>query len=187
MSKIDHSLFSAHEHALEEAFGVCPLCEAKLQMRHSKSGAFIGCSRYPECDFSKSLHETQSSEIKQIEGSICPECSAPLSIKRGRYGLFIGCSNFPECHHIESLKQQDDTKLSCPSCDGGHLVKRANKFGKNFYACSEYPKCKYAVNHQPVSKSCPECNWSIMLERKTAGGKSLQCPQRNCGHKIPLE
>lgn len=187
MSKIDHSLFSAHEHALEEAFGTCPHCEAKLKMRHGKAGAFIGCSRYPECDFSKPLHETQSSEIKQIAGSVCPECSALLSIKKGRYGLFIGCTNFPNCHHIESLKQHDDTKMACPVCQQGHLIKRANKFGKSFYACSEYPKCKYALNHLPVDKACPECAWPIMQERHSAHDKYLQCPQKACACKLPID
>lgn len=184
MSKIDHSLFSAQEHALEEAFGVCPECEAQLQLRRGKSGAFVGCSRYPECDFTKPLHETENTEIKQIDGSTCPECSAQLSIKKGRYGLFIGCTNFPDCHHIESLKQHDDTKLNCPLCNSGHLVKRANKFGKSFFACSDFPKCKYAVNYPPVDQRCSKCNWPIMLERKMANGKILQCPQKHCSHKV---
>ncbi len=186
MSKIDHSLFSAHEHALQEAFGQCPDCGEKLTLKHGKSGAFIGCSTYPKCDFTKPLHETESAEIKQIEGSHCPECNAILAIKKGRFGLFIGCSNFPQCHHIEPVKQQDDTHLNCPVCNSGHLVKRANKFGKNFYACNGFPKCKYAVNFPPVSHACDACGWPIMLEKKSASGKVLQCPQRMCNHKINI-
>ena len=112
MSKIDHSLFSAHEHALEEAFGLCPLCEGKLRLKHGKSGKFIGCSQYPECEYTKPLHETETTELKKIEGSHCPECEAQLAIKKGRYGLFIGCTNFPECHHIEPIKKEDDTRES---------------------------------------------------------------------------
>ena len=185
MSKIDHSLFSAHEHALEEAFGVCPKCSSKLCLRHGKSGAFVGCSTYPACDFTKPLHETESSEIKVIDGSECPECGHTLSIKKGRYGLFIGCTHFPECHHIEPIKKEDDTKLDCPSCHQGHLVKRTNKYGKNFFACNNYPKCKYLLNHPPVQHTCPECDWPIMIKKSHHGEDVLQCPQRNCGHTIP--
>ena len=184
MSKIDHSLFSAHEHALEDAFGPCPECGAKLQMRRGKSGAFVGCSDYPKCHYAKPLQETESTELKQIDGSACPECGSVLCIKKGRYGLFIGCSNFPECHHIEPLKHQDDTKVDCPQCRSGHLMKRTNKFGKTFFSCSAFPKCKYAVNSPPVVHTCPQCEWPIMLEKKTAQGRTLQCPQRSCQHKI---
>lgn len=184
MSKIDHSLFSASEHALEDAYGVCPSCEAKLQIRRSQSGAFLGCSDYPKCHFSKPLKETETADIKLIDGSSCPECESQLAIKKGRYGLFIGCSNFPECHHIERLKQSDDTHVNCPNCKTGHLVKRTSKFGKSFFACSDYPKCKYAVNHKPIEQPCPKCLWPIMLQKNAAAGPILQCPVKRCSHKI---
>jgi putative DNA topoisomerase len=184
VSKIDHSLFSANEHALQQAFGVCPQCQATLKVRHGKSGAFVGCSQYPECDFTKPLHENETSEIKRIEGSHCPQCSSQLCIKKGRYGLFIGCSHFPECHYIESAKQQDALNVDCPACKQGHLLKRATKFGKNFYPCDNYPKCKYALNMAPVAFTCPECEWPVMQQKGTAEGLIWQCPQKHCNHKM---
>lgn len=186
MSKIDHSLFNANEHALENAYGSCPECEARLQLRRGKSGVFVGCSRYPECHFSKPLHEHESSVVKVMPDSPCPECGHALAIKKGRFGLFIGCSHFPECHHIESNKQQNDTHLTCPQCQQHPLIKRTNRFGKSFYACDGYPKCKYVLNHKPVAQACPECGWSVMVERKMAAGMQLQCPQKNCGAKCPV-
>jgi putative DNA topoisomerase len=129
MSKIDHSLFSTT--ASEQTFGPCPKCNAKLNVRRGKSGAFIGCSHYPECDFSKPLHEHETSKIKTIEGSICPSCQSTLIIKKGRFGLFIGCSDFPECDYIESNSNSEDTQLTCPMCKKGHITKRSNKFGKS--------------------------------------------------------
>jgi len=184
VSKIDHSLFTANEHALEQAFGLCPKCDAQLQLRRGKAGAFVGCSQYPQCDFSKPLHATETAEIKVIEGSHCPQCASQLVIKKGRYGLFIGCSNFPECHHIESTKQQDDVKVDCPACESGQLLKRANKFGKNFYPCNSYPKCKYALNMPPIAHPCPQCEWPLMQEKTSANGIIWQCPQRQCMHKM---
>ncbi len=58
-------------------------------------------------------------------------------------------------HHIESINQPEPEKQSqehhaCPECGKGHLVERKTRFGKTFYACDNYPKCKFAVNLPPV-------------------------------------
>jgi putative DNA topoisomerase len=183
MSKIDPSLFASHEHALDGNFGQCPQCTAKLQVRHSKHGAFLGCSQYPDCDFVKPLHDNQTQQLKLIEQSVCPECGNTLAIKKGRYGLFIGCTNYPECHHIEAIKQQDDTHITCPSCGQGKLIQRTSKYGKRFFACNSYPTCKYILNHQPRAHACPKCNWPIMVEKQSEGQIYLQCPQKTCLEK----
>lgn len=184
MSKIDHSLFTAQEHALDDAYGDCPDCGEKLRLKRSKSGPFLGCSAYPQCHFSKPLYDNATTTVTVIEGSSCPECASELAIKKGRFGLFIGCTDFPQCHHIEAAKSKEVSKLACPSCHSGELIKRTSKFGKSFFACNGFPKCKYAVNYPPVASSCPSCDWPIMLERKAAHGNYLQCPQKACQHKI---
>ena len=178
MSKIDHSLFHADQHALQQAFGDCPQCSAPLSLKHGKKGPFIGCSRYPDCDFSKPLHEHEDSLIKLIDGSTCPACGAELAIKKGRFGLFIGCSRFPACHHIESVKAQQDTRIDCPICHTGHIVKRANKYGKTFYACNGYPKCTFLLNHQPVAGRCERCDFALLEKR----GDKLKCADKRCQH-----
>jgi putative DNA topoisomerase len=191
MSKIDHSLFTANEQNSEGDFGLCPQCRAKLHIRRGKSGAFIGCSQFPKCDFSKPLHEYDNADVKVIDGSACPQCESLLVIKKGRYGFFIGCSEFPECDYIESKdgskKTTDQEKIPCPVCKKGSLVKRANKYGKNFFPCDCYPKCQYALNHAPVNRPCPKCDWPIMQQKSAASGVVLQCPQRSCQHKIKPE
>lgn len=187
MSKIDHSLFAASEQNPEGDFGLCPQCQSKLNIRRGKSGAFIGCSQFPKCDFSKPLHEYDNADVKIIEGSACPKCDSLLVIKKGRYGFFIGCSEFPDCDYIESKKQSDQEQVTCPLCKSGSIVKRANKFGKNFYPCDNYPKCQYALNYAPVNRTCPKCEWPIMQQKSAAGGMVLQCPQRSCHHKIKPE
>jgi len=178
VTKIDHQLFTAHAHALAEAFGDCPECEGSLVLRRSKSGPFIGCANYPDCHYSKPLHDTETHVIKIIEDSHCPECDHELAVKKGRYGLYIGCTNMPDCHHIESLKQQQNTTIHCPSCDKGALVHKTNRFGKAFWSCNQYPKCKYIVNQEPRNTSCQQCGWSIMVSH----GNKLKCPQPNCGY-----
>jgi putative DNA topoisomerase len=179
VSKIDNTLFSAHSQALADAHGDCPECQSALVIRHSKSGPFIGCANYPTCTFSKPLHETGIQTIKVMGDSCCPECSDLLAIKKGRYGLFIGCTNAPDCHYIESLKPQEKTAVGCPSCGKGDLVHKINRFGKPFWSCNQYPRCKYIVNQEPQSVLCQQCGWSIML----SDGNSLKCPQPNCGNE----
>ncbi len=180
MSKIDHSLFDAQQNGLQQAFGLCPECESPLHIRHGKSGPFIGCSQYPKCDFAKPLHEHEQSLIKVIEGSQCPECGEELAIKKGRYGLFIGCTHFPDCHHIESTKEHQETLFHCPQCQQGQLVKRSNRFGKSFYACNGYPKCKFVVNQLPVNGCCQQCGFKLLLAKGTGEQRKLQCANKKC-------
>ena len=182
MSKIDHSLFSAHEHALEQAYGQCPECQSQLQIKHGKSGAFLGCSTYPACHFSKPLHEYESAVIKQLDGASCPECGGDLAIKKGRFGFFVGCSQFPICHYHANFQEKHSTDVTCPSCQSGKLVERNNKYGKTFYACDAYPKCKYVLNHNPVAQACPDCGWLVLVKKQTAKHTLLECPQKSCGY-----
>jgi putative DNA topoisomerase len=179
MSKIDHSLFAANEHALEDNFGDCPECGKSLHIKHSKSGPFLGCEGYPSCHFSKPLHDKQTTLLKTLEGVACPECAANLAIKKGRFGMFIGCTNFPTCHYISAIKQQEDTHVTCPKCHAGQLIARTNKFGKQFFACNHYPRCRYVLNFKPVEQACPECGWSVLISKKG----QLHCPQSGCGFK----
>ncbi|GDY25269.1 hypothetical protein AHAT_11590 [Agarivorans sp. Toyoura001] len=185
MSKIDPKLFSAHEHALEKEYDVCPKCGGELQHRNSKSGPFLGCSQYPSCDYSRALHQQDHSLEKILPGTECPKCGEELMLRQGRYGMFIGCSAFPSCQHIESAQPQAESapEITCPSCNKGKLASRQSRFGKTFYACNAYPKCSYAVNDQPIAKPCPDCGWKLLVLKKTAAGKREVCPQKSCSYK----
>ncbi len=182
--KINHQLFTAHEHALEHES--CPQCGALLTLRYGKHGSFLGCSNYPECDYIKPLYQNDGHIVKTL-GVVCPECGQELVLRQGRYGMFIGCSGYPECQHIESQDTtfSDDNpqeKFACPECKTGALVVRKSRFGKTFYACDNYPKCKFAVNHPPVSGVCEVCGFTLLVEKKQASGKQLQCADRKCRH-----
>ncbi len=151
------------QEALDEA---CPKCGCQLSIRLGKRGRFIGCSGYPECDYTRGLEDSKE-ETQKIEGRECPECQAQLVIKVGRYGKFIGCSQYPNCKHMEPLEKPADTGINCPECHGGHMLKRKSRYGKYFYSCSTYPKCKYAAWHEPISRSCPKCHWEILTIKTT--------------------
>lgn len=182
MSKIDPKLFSAHEHALEQAYEACPECGSELHIRHSKTGSFIGCSHYPKCQYRRQLSTAPQLE-KVLEGSHCPECDDTLALKRGRYGLFVGCMSYPDCRYIASMESSDETGIACPSCGKGELVSRKSRYGKIFFACNAFPKCKYAVNFKPIAEACPDCGWGVLVERKTTSGLRRECPQKQCQFK----
>ncbi|MCH1931744.1 topoisomerase DNA-binding C4 zinc finger domain-containing protein [Shewanella sp. A25] len=187
MSKIDDQLFSAHAHALEKEFELCPECGSELSVKHSKHGSFIGCNNYPHCEYTRPLVQHESIETQVIGGSKCPECGHELAVKSGRFGIFIGCTQYPSCTHIEKPAQDTDKpEVACPECHTGKLEHRTSRFGKSFYACNAYPKCKFIVNFLPVSQSCPSCGYGILVERKGAAGLRLECPQKSCKYKQAL-
>jgi putative DNA topoisomerase len=176
------ALFNQHEHALEKAYEVCPMCGAELHLKNSKSGPFWGCSQYPVCTYTRALNEQERIEDQVLAGSECPECGSLLAVKQGRYGIFIGCTNYPECHHIEEEKPKE-ALVACPKCKKGELQERISRFGKTFYSCDQYPSCKYIVNYPPVAQTCPECAWPILVKRQMAKGEILMCPQKKCTYK----
>lgn len=188
MTKADKPLFTRHEHALEKATQACPDCGAELTIKHGKTGAFLGCSTYPSCQFTRAVVEHERVEDKALPGSECPLCHSQLAVKQGRYGMFIGCTNYPECHHIEDNQSHEEINVACPSCASknlqGQLKEKSNRFGKTFYSCDNYPKCKYVLNNEPVAQTCPECNWPVLIKRTMASGNVLSCPQKKCTYKV---
>ncbi|MBI3771870.1 MAG: type I DNA topoisomerase [Gammaproteobacteria bacterium] len=175
-----------HE-ALDEA---CPKCGKPLSIRLGRRGRFVGCTGFPECDYTRSMDDQpgETPQIEVIEGRTCPKCDAPLIIRSGRYGKFIGCSGYPNCKYIEPLEKPKDTGVICPECKEGSMVSRKSRYGKIFYSCSRYPDCKYAVWNEPVNEACPSCKWPIMTIKITKRrGTEKVCPQKECGHSIEIE
>ncbi len=154
----------------------CEKCgQGELLERISRHGFFLGCSRYPECDFiqdlSPELPEETSGEPK-IE--YCDNCGKEMAIKRGRFGTFLACTGYPDCKTTRRLVQgtriahQPDEPLAelCILC-GKNLVKKSGRFGE-FIGCSGYPKCKYT---RPITMGikCPKCNEGEFVRRGSAG------------------
>lgn len=162
---------------------VCPKCGQPLSVRLGKLGRFIGCTTYPKCDYTRNLKGDTVAISEPIDRN-CPKCNAILVIKTGRYGRFIGCSGYPVCKHMEPLDKPQDTGVTCPTCKQGQMLQRKSRYGKLFYACSTYPKCKYAVNNPPFTATCPQCGWSILTTRTKRNGDLEQvCPQKSCNFK----
>ncbi|MHA1549903.1 MAG: type I DNA topoisomerase [Alphaproteobacteria bacterium] len=82
------------EFIFKEKDKVCPKCKSKLDIRLGKFGGFVGCEKYPECDYTRPLFENQISEFtngKTGGDSLGknPKTGLDLYIKEGPYGMYI--------------------------------------------------------------------------------------------------
>ncbi len=75
----------------------CPSCAAgKLSLRLGKFGAFIGCSNYPECKFTRQLGATGAGEGANADGSTGPkvlgqdpQTGLDITVRDGRFGPYV--------------------------------------------------------------------------------------------------
>lgn len=168
----------------------CPKCGKQLAKRLGRNGYFIGCTAYPECDYTRNVDDDPNAptEPEVVEGRKCPQCGSDLVIKRGRYGKFIGCSSYPDCRHMEPLEPPEDTGVKCPECHKGNMLKRKSRYGKVFFSCERYPDCKYAVWNRPLDEPCPECGHPMLTIKTTKRrGTEKVCPQKDCRYAEPYD
>lgn len=164
----------------------CPECnKGTLLIRFGKSGEFVGCSEYPECNFTSNFTRDEKGEITlvaqekpQLLEETCPNCGNQLRKLRGKFGEFTACSGYPECKYIK----RNVAGFPCPM-DGGEVVERAWRGGK-FWGCSNYPKCKFAVFDQIEEIPCPKCKWPFLARKeKKDGSVTYLCANKACGYK----
>jgi DNA topoisomerase-1 len=64
------------------------------------------------------------------------------------------------------------------------LLKKKSRYGTDFYSCSTYPTCKYAVGDLPITQPCPKCHWPILTLKTTKRrGTEKVCPRKECGYR----
>jgi DNA topoisomerase-1 len=155
----------------------CEKCgQGELLERISRHGFFLGCSRYPDCDFIQDLSPEHGDDTANGENKVeyCENCGKEMAIKRGRFGAFLACTGYPDCKTTRRLvagtriAHQPDELLDekCTLCGNG-LVKKHGRFGE-FIGCTGYPKCKYT---RPITMGikCPKCNEGEFVRRGSAG------------------
>ena len=97
-----------------------------------------------------------------------------MLIRQGKFGKFYACSGFPKCKNTKALDQ--DTGVDCPACKKGKIVAKKTKSRKTFYACDQYPDCKYALWSRPTGEKCEKCK-SLMVN---AGQGEDKCSNKEC-------
>lgn len=164
----------------------CPTCGSPLVIRFSKGGEFLGCSAYPDCNFTANFTRDEQGNImiaekKEIEiapEASCPTCGSTLVKKIGKFGPFLACPRYPECKYVH----QEKLKMPCPHC-GKELVKRRWK-GGSFWGCSGYPECRFSIFGQVREEPCPKCEspYLLVTQDKKAGTEKYSCPDKACGY-----
>ena len=75
---------------------LCPLCnQGQLSLKVGRFGAFIGCSNYPECRYTRQLKtgDAENGEAAATPGDTAlgtdPDTGLPVCLKSGRFGPYI--------------------------------------------------------------------------------------------------
>jgi len=89
---LEPHLFPANEDGSDPR--ICKVCgTGRLSLRTARSGgAFIGCSNYPECRYTRPLAgEAEAGDIAGPDGKLLgeDENGTPVSLRSGRYGPYV--------------------------------------------------------------------------------------------------
>ncbi len=80
-------LFPANKDGTEPR--VCPTCgNGRLGLKLGRFGAFVGCSNYPECRFTRQLAANGAASADKVLGKD-PETGLDVAIKTGRFGTYL--------------------------------------------------------------------------------------------------
>jgi len=163
----------------------CPTCGAKMHLKSSRFGPFLGCSKYPECTTIVNLTKDgkPAPEDRPYLVEDCPQCKADKSlvIRHGRYGDYIACTT-ADCAYTSPLVKK--TGVDCPreGC-GGHIVEKKSRFGKFFYGCDKWSvnQCDVVFWYPPVPEKCPQCGKQMMFKALKKGDKLACSDTKECG------
>ncbi|RED50904.1 type I DNA topoisomerase [Aestuariispira insulae] len=95
--ELGRHFFKADEHGDTEAARKCPSCDGgRLSLNFGKWGAFIACSNYPDCRYTRQLDEPASDGSEgsaeetypKILGND-PDTGIEISLRKGPYGMYV--------------------------------------------------------------------------------------------------
>ena len=160
----------------------CDLCGGVFHIKWSSRGEFLGCCNYPKCrntrEFTRDAEGVIQVNQPKYSGDMCPKCGKNMLIRSGKYGDYIACIDYPSCPTVKS--PQSDVHCPEKGCSG-NLIPRRTRVGKNFWGCTNYPGCQYAVWDKPVNKPCEACQFPLTTEKTTKrDGTRFVCPA--CKH-----
>lgn len=135
---------------------------------------------------SKSADSKEKLSIPAEESGIpCDKCGAIMVYKEGRYGRFLACPNFPSCRNTKALDKDgrlvspkelepEIAGFKCEEC-GADMVVRSGKYG-TFYACINYPTCKFTKQKLvEVGVPCPKCGSKLLARHGRSNSVFYSC------------
>ncbi len=163
--------------------------ESRLDAIEHGEGTLLGVISEFYGEFEKTLKAAEESiknapkltPVFEESDVICEKCGAKMVYKDGRFGRFLACPNYPSCRNTKTLNKdgtlaelKEEKALiqdfKCELC-GGDMIERSGKFGV-FYACVNYPKCKFTKRKvTELEACCPICSSKILA--RYGKGKSV--------------
>jgi DNA topoisomerase-1 len=72
----------------------CPSCaDGKLSLKLGRYGAFIGCSNYPECRYTRQMKDSDNGDDAANDGpkelGQDPETGLMVTLRKGRFGVYV--------------------------------------------------------------------------------------------------
>ncbi|MEM1282705.1 MAG: type I DNA topoisomerase [Chlamydiota bacterium] len=148
----------------------CPECQAEMKIRHGRFGAFLGCSKYPECRGIVNIPKKGEAYIPESEMPQCPAigCSGRLQARRSRFGkTFYSCSTYPECDVI--VNNLDDLHDKYPNHPRTPYEKKTK--GKKKTAAKGKGKSKVKEKKEKKPRKMPKVKLSDELASVVGGNE----------------
>ncbi|MBO4731299.1 MAG: type I DNA topoisomerase [Spirochaetaceae bacterium] len=115
---------------------------------------------------------------------VCELCGRPMVKKLGKFGSFLACSGFPECRNTRSIPF---AKCPRPGCNGDIVARKTKGKGKEFYGCTNYPKCDFISHYKPINATCPKCGQFLVEKYVKKHGSIKSCINPNCDYLHTIE
>ncbi len=94
---------------------VCPSCgNGQLHLKAGKFGAFVGCSNYPECRYTRPLAASGETESADRVLGQDPDTGLEVAIKSGRFGPYIQLGDAKDVAEGEKPKRAGIPKGTSP-------------------------------------------------------------------------
>ena len=136
-------------------------------------------------DDSKSLKRVDISSTYEESDVVCDKCGAKMVYKSGRFGKFLACPSYPACKNTlpldknGNIAEKKESKATpagfkCELC-GSEMLVRSGAYG-TFYACENYPKCKFTKQKvTTLPAKCPKCESSVLLRHGKKNSQFYSC------------
>ena len=59
--------------------------------------------------------------------------------------------------------------------------------GREFYGCTNYPKCDFISPYKPTKKICPDCGYFMVERYEKSRGSFYSCSNTECKNHVKDE
>jgi DNA topoisomerase I len=140
---------------VEKTTEKCPDCGSLMDLRESRFGKYLACSRFPKCRGKIGLDAEGNKKVvvKPIKtDKTCTKCKKnKMLLRKSARGYFLACSGFPRCRNINPITEED-------------IIKLHKKAGVEYVPVIVPPKPSAADAEKPENK--PEVKTEEKTEKK---------------------